>query len=101
MDIQKPCEICGYASQLGAVAQHRLIPEDVTKQAGMPKSKTVSLCCNCHFELDAWYRKKVSDEVYDPKNKRFREKSWEEQVKDYESAFSEFKKYKGEPRKLL
>jgi hypothetical protein len=100
-DVRGACKVCGYVSNLGAVAQHHIIPKDVTKQAGMPESATVNLCCNCHFELYTWYRTKVTDMVYDPETKRFRYKSWDEKVKDYESAFNEFRKYKDEQKKSV
>ena len=80
-NIGEACEVCGYVSHLGAVARHHLIPKDVTEQAGMPKSETVSLCCNCHFELYAWYRMKVADMFYDTATKRFRAKSWDKRLK--------------------
>jgi hypothetical protein len=100
-DVRGACKVCGYVSHLGAVAQHHIIPKDVTKQAGMPESATVNLCCNCHFELYTWYRTKVTDMVYDPETKRFRDKPWDEKVKDYESAFNEFRKYKHEQKKSV
>ena len=100
MDIKETCEVCRCVSNLGAVAPHHLIPKSVTKQAGVPESAAISLCGNCHFELHTWYRTKVTDMVYDPKTKRFRAKSWDEKVRDYESAFKGFKKYKDEQRKI-
>ena len=95
MNIEEACEICRYVSQLGDVAPHHIIPKSVTKEASMPESATISLCCNCHFELHAWYRAKVTDVVFEPKTKRFRTKSWDEKFKDYESAFNDFRQYKG------
>ncbi|MFC1928539.1 hypothetical protein ACFLWC_01480 [Chloroflexota bacterium] len=100
MDVGKTCEACGYVSHLGAVARHHLIPESVTEQAGMSESAKVSLCCNCHFELHAWYKIKIADMVYDTASKQFRPKSWDERVKEYDSAFRAFKKYKGEQGKI-
>jgi len=98
MDREKICEFCGYVSYLGAVAQHHIIPKNVTKQASMPESATVILCNNCHFELHTWYRTKVAEMAYDSKAKRFKAKPRDEKVKDYESAFRSFKKYKDEQR---
>jgi len=95
------CAVCGYVSNLGAVAQHHLIPKGVTGEAGMPDSATVKLCCNCHYELNSWYEAKVSDVAYDPKIKRFRGKSWDEVVRDYESALASFKQYKSGQRKAV
>ncbi len=100
MDVGETCEACGYISHLGAVAHHHLIPQSVTEQAGMSKSETVRLCCNCHFELQTWYRMKVADMVYDPGTQRFRDKSWEEKVKDYKFAFNAFREYKNEQGKI-
>ena len=94
VDTAEACKVCGYVSYLGAVARHHLIPRSVTEQAGMPKSETVSLCCNCHFELHTWYKTKIVDMVYDTETKRFRAKLWDEQVNDYKSAFRSFMNYK-------
>ena len=99
IDTEGTCKICGYVSHLGAVAQHHLIPKDITQQAGMPESAKISLCCNCQSELDIWYRTKVTDTVYEPQTKRFIAKSWDEKAKDYQSAFSEFRKFKEEQSK--
>ncbi len=96
---KETCEFCGCRSELGTIEKHYIVPTKVTEQAGMPESAKISLCCNCHFELHTWYRTKVMDMVYDPETKRFRAKSWDEEVKDYESAFNEFRKYKDEQRK--
>lgn len=100
MNVGEACEVCGYVSHLGAVAKHHLIPKNVTEEAGIPKSGTVNLCCNCHFELHAWYRMKVTDTVYDPGAKRFTDKSWDEKVKEYKSVFRAFKQYKQEQRRI-
>ena len=97
---EETCEACGYASHLGAVAQHHLIPKSVTQQAGMPDSPMVDLCNNCHFELHNWYKMKVTNILYDSRAKEFRDRSREEKIKEYESAFRTFKKYKHERRKI-
>ena len=94
--VEETCKACGYVSHLGAVARHHVVPKNVTMEAGMPDSATVSLCNNCRTELDRWYRMKVADTVYDHVTKRFIDKSWEDKVKDYESAFKGFIAYKGQ-----
>jgi len=43
---------------------------------------------------------KVANVAYDPDTKRFRDKSWDEKVRDYEAAFNSFNKYKSEQRKI-
>ena len=95
------CAVCGYVSNLGAVVRHHLIPRGVTREAGMPDSAAMNLCCNCHYELNSWYEAKVSGVAYDPAIKRFRGKSWDEVTKDYESAFNSFRKYKQERRRAV
>jgi len=93
------CELCGFASQLGAVEKHHIVLIEVTGQAGMPKSQTIKLCCNCHREVHTWYSTKVIDKVYDPEVLRFRARSWLEMVKEYQAAFNSFVKYKKEHEK--
>ena len=98
-DREETCAVCGYVGNLGAVAQHHLIPASITMEAGVPESATMDLCCNCHYELQSWYRMKVANVTYDSATRRFREKSWEEKVRDYESTLAGFKQYKSEQRK--
>ena len=98
--VNETCEVCGYVSNTGAVAQHHLIPKSVTEQAGVPDSAMVNLCRKCHSELHNWYKMKVAEAVYDQKTKRFQAKSWNEMVKDYQSAFNDFKKYKEEQKRV-
>ena len=94
------CEICGYQSQLGAIEKHHIIPIEVTEEAGIQKSQTVDLCCNCHREVHAWYSAKVMDIAYDPASQRFKDKSSLETVKAFQAAFNSFSKYKNEQKKL-
>jgi len=101
VDREEACAVCGYVSNLEAVAPHHLIPKSVAEEAGVPESATVNLCRNCHSELHSWYGMRVVDVTYDPSTKRFREKSWDEKVRDYESAFSSFRQYKSEQRKSV
>ena len=99
MDVANTCEVCGYTSNLGAVAKHYPIPKSVTEQADTPDYVTVSLCCNCHFELNTWYKMKVLDMVYDAGTKKISDVSWDKKVKEYNAAFRNFKKYIDEQRK--
>ena len=87
------CELCGYKGQPTDIEIHHIVPKELTKQAGMRESQTISLCSNCHREAHTWCSVKVSDVVYDVKTKVFRERSWLEMVKEYQSAFSSFAKY--------
>lgn len=91
---KKTCQLCGYKTEHTATEEHYIVPTEVTEQAGMPKSKIVELCPNCHRELHRWYSLKVADMAYDTKMKRFRAKSPLEMVKEYESAYRVFVEYK-------
>lgn len=88
------CELCGCRIELGSIERHHVVPTMVTEQAGLPESRTLRLCSNCHREAHTWYSAKVSDMAYEPETKRFRAKSWVEMVKEYNSAFNSFTKYK-------
>lgn len=93
---EETCEICGYQSQPGAIEKHHIVPTDVTVPSGMPASQLVKLCCNCHREVHAWYSMKVRSMAYDTKAKQFLDKSGLEMVKEYQSVFNRFVKYKKE-----
>ena len=91
---KKTCELCGYESEPGHLVTHHIVPEETTRQAGMPDSATVVLCGNCYTEVHDWYTKKVFSMVYDPETKRFRPRSPAEMVKEYEAAYRVFAEYK-------
>jgi len=88
------CNICGYHSLLGAVGKHYTIPTEITEQAEMPPSEPVQLCCNCHKELQHWYSIKVNDMIYDSKMQEIRYRTPAEKIKEYQSIFNGFIKYK-------
>jgi len=70
----------------------------------MPESQAVRLCHNCHQEVHTWYLTKATEVAYGAETKRFRAKSWLELVREYQSAFDSFAKYKkgqGEKRDNL
>ena len=93
------CQVCGYKSELGVTEKHHVVPTEVTEPGGIPRSKIVRLCRNCHRELHRWYSTRVADMVYDPEAKRFRAKSSPEMVKEYESAYESFVRFKGRQKK--
>ena len=88
------CEICGRRIELGTIERHHVVPTEVTEQAGLPESETLRSCSNCYQEVCAWYSAKVSGVVYDTGSQRFERKSQLEMIKEYESAFNNFMKYK-------
>ena len=97
--VEETCELCGYRSQLGAVEEHRIIPINITEQAGRSKSQTLRMCCNCHRELDTWYSAKVTEMVYDFNIQRFRTKTSVEMDEEYQSVFNGFVTYKKKQKK--
>ena len=98
---KEKCELCGNRIDPRYIERHHVVPTQVTEKAGLPESQTFKLCSDCHREIQEWYSLKVSDMTYDPKIKRFRNRSWLEMVKEYESAFNSFMKYWEKQPKLL
>ena len=96
---KETCEVCGCESELGVTEKHNVVPTEVTKQARIPESKIVRVCPNCHQELNRWYSTRVTDMAYNPAAKQFRAKSGLEMVKEYQSAFNSFVKYKKEQKR--
>ena len=88
------CELCKHKTEHGATEKHHVVPTDVTEQAGIPESKIVRLCRNCHREVHTWYSENVFDMAYNPETKRFMRKSLVEIVKEYEAAYRVFATYK-------
>jgi len=93
------CELCGYRSDLGAIGKRYIVPTKLTEQAGIQRSQILRLCRNCNKELDTWYSSKIARNSYDSSEKRFTPKSSIETIKEYQSAFKAFIKYKKEKRK--
>jgi len=90
----KACELCDYRGGVDLIRRYRIIPEEVTEQAGITRYKTVRLCPNCWQELSSWYSANISDVTYDTAFKRFRDRSGAEMIKEYEVAFSRFREHK-------
>ena len=91
---EETCDLCGYASILGAVEECSIVPNDITRAAGMPKSQTIRMCHNCRRELDTWFSAKVGKLVYDIGMQRFRYRTHTEMVKEYQSVFNAFVDYR-------
>ena len=94
------CKLCGCVSQLWAIETHHIVPKELTSQAEIPPSATVTLCSNCHREVHAWYSKRIFDMTYDTMAKRFKPRSLVEMVKEYEAAYKAFAEYKTRQRKV-
>ena len=91
---EETCELCGYTSILGTVEQCLIVPNDITQAAGIPRSQTMRMCCNCRMELNTWFSSKVAEMVYDIGMQKFRYRTRAEMVKEYQSVFSAFVDYK-------
>ncbi len=88
------CELCGRQIDFGIIERHHVIPPEVTEEAGLPESKTLRVCSNCHREVHTWYSARVSDMYYDSEAKRFTSRASPEVAKEYKSAFDNFVKYR-------
>ncbi len=97
---RQSCDLCGYHGEPNLLAEHLAIPLAVTREAGVAESRIITLCQNCHRELDRWYSVKVADTSYDTSLNRFRPKTAQEMVREYEFAFNMFAKYKGAQKKV-
>jgi hypothetical protein len=91
---EETCDLCGYTSILGAVEECSIVPNDIARAAGMPKSQTIRMCCNCRRELDTWFSAKVAKMVYDIGMQRFRYRTHTEMIKEYQSVFNAFVDYR-------
>jgi len=91
---EETCDLCGYTSILGAVEECSIVPNDIARAAGMPKSQTIRMCHNCRRELDTWFSAKVGKMVYDIGMQRFRYRTQTEMVKEYQSVFNAFVDYR-------
>ena len=97
---RESCELCGYRGEPRLIEKRHVVPIEVTERAGVPESRIITLCPNCHRELNKWYSIKVADVGYDTKTNKFRAKSPPEMVREYEFAFNIFVKYKREQKKV-
>ena len=98
--VKSTCEVCGYQSQRGDIKKYHIVPREVTMEAGIIRGRKIALCNNCHKELDELCSKVVADMTYDTKSKQFRAKSPQEMVKEYETAYQRFARYKKEQQKI-
>jgi len=92
--VEKTCEICGYVSKPEELVIHRIIPEEVAKQAGILDVGKIVLCINCGNQVQDWYTKKVFGMRYDARTNQFIPKSSTQMVKEYEAAYKSFVAYK-------
>ena len=91
---KKACEICGYTGKPEDLVIHRIVPEEVTSQAGIVEVRQAVLCVNCSYQAQTWCDKKVSTVSYDNGAKRFMPRVPAEMVEEYESAYVAFAAYK-------
>jgi len=91
---KKACEICGYTGKPADLVIHRIVPEEVTSQAGIVEVRQAVLCINCSYQAQTWCNKKDSSVSYDEDAKHFVPKLPAEMVKEYEAAYEAFAAYK-------
>ena len=87
-------DVCRHKMEPGSARKHDIIPEVFTELCGISDSGSVILCVNCYKEVHDWYLRRVYNLTYDYETKRFKYKSPKEMVKEYQSAFRSFVKYK-------
>ncbi len=90
---QETCDICRREVDAALLTMHRIVSEDIAKEAAVPASQTARLCTSCGDRLHAWFLNRVSTVTYDLELKRFKSKSPAEMVKEYEAAYNAFVKY--------
>lgn len=98
---KEKCELCANRIEPRYIERCHVVPTQVTEQTGLLESQILRLCSHCHREIQEWYSAQVSDMIYDPNTGRFRNRSCFEMVKEYESAFNSFMKYRVKQPKLL
>jgi len=96
---EKTCDICGHAVNPEDLVIHRIIPEEVARQAGIFDFRTATLCPDCSNEVQTWYGKRVYRVSYEDRVKRFTPRSPADIVREYEAAYRAFVAYK--KRKLI
>ena len=95
------CEVCGYQSHRRDIKKYHIVPSVIMREVGEMRSIKIALCNNCHEEFDELCSKVIADMTYDTSVKRFKPKSPQEMVKEYEIAYQRFSRYKkGQQKKL-
>lgn len=91
---EKTCDICGHVVNPEDVVIHRIIPDEVARQAGIFDFRTATLCTDCSNEVQTWYGKRVSSMSYKDGAKRFILRSPTQMVEEYEATYRAFVEYK-------
>ncbi len=98
---KETCYICRHGIKREDVRKHRIVPKVFIELCGIVDSGAITLCINCYNEVSDWYIKRVYGLTYDTGTKGFRYKSPNEMVKEYQSAFDSFVKYKRSANKQI
>ena len=96
--LDKTCDICEHAVNPEDVVIHRIIPDEVARQAGIFDFRTATLCPDCSNEVQTWYGKRVHSVSYEDRGKRFIPRSPADIVREYEAAYRAFVAYKDRRR---
>jgi hypothetical protein len=73
---------------------HRIIPEEIARQAGIYDFRTAALCRRCTDEIETWYRSRVHNVRYQDSSKRFEFRAPAELVREYAAEYAAFTAYK-------
>ena len=98
--VESLCEVCGYQSQRGDINDYHIVPREIMREASKRRGRKIALCLKCRKELDELCLKVVANMTYDTASKQFRAKSPPEMVKEYETAYQRFARYKKEQQKI-
>ena len=98
---RETCQLCKRRRSPASVAEHHIVPIELTAGGGIPESQLLRRCADCHDEVHNWYAAKVHHKEYDLGERRFRDKSSLEMVQEYQIAFSSFVNYKQASRKSV
>lgn len=94
------CDACGCEDTADVIRKFHVTPQIIIEEAAVKQTITVKLCQNCRKDIEKWYTN-ISSTTYDSRNKRFRDKTPLEMVREYENAFNSFTRYKKEQQKIV
>ena len=95
------CQLCGEDVDSGSIQKHYVVPKEIMEQARMKRARIIRVCPTCGNELQNWYDAKVDKNTFDAQIKRFRERLPAEMVKEYESAYNRFARFKKTQRMMV
>jgi hypothetical protein len=80
------CEACGRSLEADNTVIHRIIPEEISREANVLDLRTVALCHSC--------LKKVSNMTFDPESDIPRFRTPTEMIEEYVATYKFFTRYR-------